>query len=1077
MNAPRFQVRDTCPRIFRRREKPRQEAYSRVAHPYVGNARASYFRDFFPRLTKKEAMTMPDGNATSTAPRELEATNAHATTNAHEHHAPAFDARATEAQTIEARATEARATRAPEAQATIERVDLPITGMTCAACARRIERTLARQEGVQRAGVNFANARATVEYDPALIDCSRLVETIKDVGYGTTGTARASFIVDDSARPSGSSQQLEKHLSRLAGVVGASFNLGTSEVRVDYLPDATDARAIRRRVEEFGYRVREVSSDDAATAEDSERAARETEYRELRRKFLIASILSLPVLVIAMSHGSLSFLNFAGVNYLQLALTTPVVIYCGAQFYRSAWAALRHRAADMNTLIAVGTGAAYLYSLAATLAPNFFAAAVPQGSMIGMGAMDDAATHVASASGVAASSMTNTATGVAHAMTGAMPPVYFEAASVIIALILLGRLLEARAKGRTGEAIRKLIELQPKRARVVREGREVEIAVEELSLGDSIVVRPGEKIPTDGVVEEGESAVDESMLTGESLPVGKKIGDEVFGATLNRTGAFTFRATKVGKETALQQIVKLVQEAQGSKAPIARMADAASGIFTPVVICIAVVTFVVWFVVAPVDVRFTTALVNFVSALIIACPCALGLATPTAIMVGTGRGAQAGVLIKGGEALETAHKLDTVVLDKTGTLTRGRPALTDVILAYENSAARDEMRVARDDINKRGNDVSRRDDDINRRDDDVSARSDNLSVGDDGVNAAAYGVSAGDYDERAAGYAVNGAGDSIAGVGESGASVSTVSGDELLRLVAIAERGSEHPLGEAVVRGAEARGLVLNGRVERFNAVAGHGVEALVEGRRLLVGNAALMRERGIRAATGQATVDSLEAHAARLASEGKTPIFVSVDGRLAGLVGVADEIKPESKAAVEALRGLGLEVLMLTGDNRRTAEAVAREVGISRVLAEVLPEGKAGEIKRLQAERRRVAMVGDGINDAPALAQADLGISLGTGTDVAIEASDVTLVGGDLGGVVAAISLSRATIRTIKQNLFWAFVYNLIGIPVAAGLLYPLTGWLLSPVIASAAMSLSSVSVVANSLRLRRWRAPLREA
>ncbi len=830
-----------------------------------------------------------------------------------------------------------------------ERVDLPITGMTCAACARRIERQLTKAPGVQRANVNFATSRATVEYDPRATGVGQLIETVKDVGYGTAGTARAEFIVDDSARPSGSSQQLEKHLNAQRGVVNASFNLGMMEVRVEYLPGATDVKAIRRAIEEFGYRVREVAGGGGdAAAEDQERDARAAEYNDLKRKFFIAAALSLPVLVIAMSHGRIELFNFRGVNWLQLALATPVVFYCGAQFYRGAWAAFRHRAADMNTLIAVGTGAAYLYSIAATVAPGSFAGATTRGPVAGM------------------AGMTNTP----------MVPVYFEAASVIIALILLGRMLESRAKGQTSDAIRRLMGLQAKTARVVRDGREMDIVVEEVVPGDIVIVRPGEKIPVDGAIEAGSSAVDESMLTGESLPVEKQPGDEVFGATLNKTGSFRFRATKVGKDTALQQIVKLVQDAQGSKAPIARTADVISGIFTPIVICIAIATFVVWFVAAPIDVRFTMALVNFVAVLIIACPCALGLATPTAIMVGTGKGAENGVLIKGGESLETAHKLNTIVLDKTGTITKGEPALTDVVAA-------------------------------------------------DGMTE-----------------------------------------DELLRLTASAERGSEHPLGEAIVRGAAARQVKL-ADMANFNALAGHGIEAVVDGRRLLLGNLKLMRDRNL-------AFDGFEERAAKLAAEGKTPMYAAVDGRFAGLLAVADSVRPESKEAVATLRRMGLEVVMMTGDNERTAQAVGEQVGITRVLAEVLPQDKANEVKRLQQQEKKiVGMVGDGINDAPALAQADVGIAIGTGTDVAIEASDITLIKGDLRGVVTAIALSRATIRTVKQNLFWAFIYNVIGIPVAAGLLYPLTGWLLSPVIASAAMSLSSVSVVTNSLRLRRFRPP----
>jgi Cu+-exporting ATPase len=746
-----------------------------------------------------------------------------------------------------------------------ERVDMPITGMTCAACANRIERTLSKQPGVNEASVNFATERATVSFDPAVTSTEALVESVRDAGY--------------DAHP---------------GV-------------------------------------------DGIDADETLDAAHAAEYATAKRKFTVAAVLSLPVLVIAMSHGSIGFLNFEGVNWLQLLLTTPVVFYSGRQFYAGAWAAFKHRAADMNTLIAVGTGAAYIYSTLATAFPSWFITSEHGG----------------------------------HSSTGV--PVYFEAAGVIIALILLGNMLESRAKGRTGEAIRKLVGLQPKTARIVRDGIEMEIATDEVLKGDIIDVRPGEKIPVDGAVTEGTSAVDESMLTGESIPVGKRVGDQVFGATMNKTGAFRFRATKVGKDTALQQIVKLVRDAQGSKPPIAKLADRISGVFTPVVICIAIATFVVWFVAAAPEVRFTMALVSFVSVLIIACPCALGLATPTAVMVGTGRGAELGILIKGGDSLETAHKLDTIVLDKTGTITKGEPELTDVFVFN--------------------------------------------------------------------GFAEN----------------------ELLEVVAAAEYSSEHPLAEAIVNGAKRRGAAVS-RAESFNAIEGRGVEATVSGKQILLGNERLMGERSIDVSEGLASVQ-------RLSAEGKTPMFASVDGIFAGVVAAADTVKDESKAAIAELKRIGLEVVMMTGDNERTARAVASEVGIDRVLAEVLPEGKSGEIKRLQAEGKRVGMVGDGINDAPALAQANVGIAIGTGTDVAIAASDITLMRGDLRGVATAIGLSKSTIRTVKQNLFWAFIYNVIGIPIAAGALYPVFGWLLSPVIASAAMSLSSVSVVGNSLRLRTFK------
>ncbi|MFQ6113726.1 MAG: copper-translocating P-type ATPase, partial [bacterium] len=613
-----------------------------------------------------------------------------------------------------------------------------------------------------------------------------------------------------------------------------------------------------------------------------------------------------------------------------LVLATPVQFWVGWQFYRGFWAALKHKTADMNTLIAVGTSAAYLYSLAATVFPAFFTAA------------------------------------------GQQPKVYFDTAAIIITLILLGRFLEAIAKGHTSEAIKKLMGLQAKTARVVRNGREIDVPVEEVQIGDVVVVRPGEKVPVDGLITEGRSALDESMLTGESLPVEKGVGDEVIGATINKTGSFKFRATKVGKDTALAQIIKLVQEAQGSKAPIQRLADKISGIFVPIVISIAVVTFVIWLAFGPTP-ALTFALLNFVAVLIIACPCALGLATPTAIMVGTGKGAEHGILIKGGESLETAHRLNTIIFDKTGTLTKGEPEVTD-IMPFNG------------------------------------------------------------YNE-----------------------------DTILSFAASAEKFSEHPLGEAIVDRAKTDGVRIEDPVE-FHAIPGHGIEATVNDTVVLLGNRKFMRKRAVQ-------LGVLEAKAEELSNEGKTPMFVAENGKAAGIVAVADTLKEHSGKAVAALHRLGIEVIMITGDNWRTAEAIARQVGIDRVLAEVLPEDKALEVKKLQDERRMVAMVGDGINDAPALAQADIGIAIGTGTDVAMEASDITLISDDLRAVVTAIQLSKKTMRIIKENLFWAFFYNSAFIPVAAGVLYPFFGILLNPVFAAVAMAASSVSVVSNSLRLRRFR------
>jgi P-type Cu+ transporter len=768
--------------------------------------------------------------------------------------------------------------RSPTGADGSERADLPLLGMHCAACANRIEQALKTAPGVEDASVNFATARATVRFDPGSTDTEALRQVVRDTGY-------------------------------------------------DALAPAPQP----------GPGAGQTSPEEV---QEAETRAREAEYARQKWNFLVALVLTLPVAFLAMAGHAIPalepVLNFPGRNWLELVLTTLVLFGPGREFFTGAWNAARHRAADMNTLVAVGTFSAYGYSIVTTVAPQLF--------------------H-----GIAGEGIRGTTSSLG---------VYYEVAAIIITLILMGRLLEARARSKTGSAIRALMGLQARTARIERNGAEQDILIEQVRVGDVVLVRPGEKVPVDGEVIDGSSTVDESMLTGEPLPVSKKSGDTVIGATINRTGAFRMRATRVGRDTVLQQIVRMVQEAQGSKAPIQRLADTIAGYFVPVVLCIAVATFVVWFDVAPIDRRLTMALLTFVSVLIIACPCALGLATPTAIMVGTGRGAQSGILIKGGEALETAHRVTTVVLDKTGTITEGRPAVTDVL-------------------------------------------------------------------------------------------PSGLEQDELLRLAASAERASEHPLGEAVVRSAQDRGLHLS-QPQDFHAVAGHGIEATVDGRKVLIGNARLMTERGI-------TPD--EEAAGRLASEGKTPVFVAVDGKPAGIIAIADPVKPTSRAAIEKLHALGLDVVMLTGDNRHTAEAIARQVGIRRVLAEVLPEAKGAEVKRLQEAGEVVAMVGDGINDAPALAQADMGIAMGSGTDVAMEAADITLVRGDLDGVISSIALSRATIRNVKQNLFFAFIYNILGIPLAAGVLYPFTGWLLSPIIASGAMALSSVSVVTNALRLRGFR------
>ncbi len=810
-----------------------------------------------------------------------------------------------------------------------ENVTLPITGMTCANCALNIERNLKKLQGVEDTSVNFASEQASVSFDPEQIQVDDLIKKIKDAGYGIAAAKVELPITGMTC--ANCAMNIERTLNKkVPGVVQASVNFASERAAVQYLPNLTNLEEIIAAIRQAGFDA--ILPDETGDDEDVEQRARRAEIAEQTRKFIVGLFFTLPLFLWSMGRdfGLLGAWSHAlWVNWAFWALATPVQFYTGWDYYTGGWKSLKNRSANMDVLVAMGSSVAYFYSLAVLLYPAL-------------------GSHV-----------------------------YFETSAVIITLIKLGKMLEARAKGKTGNAIRKLMGLRPKTATIIRDGKEAEVSLKEVEVGDVVVVRPGEKIPVDGVVLEGNSAVDESMLTGEPIPVDKSAGDIVVGATINSEGLLKFRATKVGKDTALAQIIKLVQEAQGSKAPIQALADRVAAVFVPGVIGIATITFILWWSLGG---EFVPAMIRLVAVLIIACPCALGLATPTAIMAGTGKGAEKGILFKDSEALEKATKLETIVLDKTGTLTLGKPTVAEVIAFNTSSPVQ----------NKK----------------------------------------------------------------------------ELLRIAASVEKGSEHPVGRAIVKEAEKQGLELF-EPEEFKASGGLGVQARINGKLVYVGKPGWFIEMGVDMVGGSDYVRTLQ-------SQGKTLMAVVVEKELAGVIAVADSLKPESKAAVAELRGQGLKVVMLTGDNIQTARSIGEQVQVDEIVAEVRPEEKSMKVKELQSRGRMVGMVGDGINDAPALAQADVGIAIGTGTDVAMETADVILASGNLLGVSRAIQLSRATMRTVKQNLFWAFVYNIILIPVAAGLLYPLEFLpsvlrQLHPILAALAMALSSITVVSNSLRLYR--------
>lgn len=811
---------------------------------------------------------------------------------------------------------------------------LSINGMTCSSCANTIERKVGKIDGTVSASVNFATEKLTVEFDENKVDILRIKQEIKKAGYnaveGQMNSIKDIIIPISGMTCASCANSVEKAIRKLPGIQEVSVNFASEKAKVIYNAAEVRISEIKDAIAKAGYKAMVVISDKQT---DHERESRDAEMKSLWRRFVISASFTVPLLYIAMGH-MLGFplpevimpemhpINF---GLIQLLLVLPIIT-AGYKFYTVGFSKLIRREPNMDSLIALGTSAAFLYGVYAIVQ-------------------------------------------IAGGNTEYSKDLYFETSGVIIALILLGKYLEAVSKGKTSEAIKKLMGLAPKTAVVIHEGKEMIIPIEEVEVGDIILVKPGEKIPVDGELLEGRSSVDESMITGESIPVEKNAGSKVIGASINKNGIIRFEATKVGKDTALAQIIKLVEDAQGSKAPIAKLADVISGYFVPIVMAIAVIAGTAWYL-SGMPVVFS--LTIFIAVLVIACPCALGLATPTAIMVGTGKGAEYGVLIKGGEALETAHRINTIVFDKTGTITEGKPIVTDII------------------------------------------------------------VTAG-FDEY-----------------------------ELVKLAASAEKGSEHPLGEAIVNKANEKNLGFY-KAESFEAIPGHGIEVVINDKLVLLGNKKLMNERGLDV--------TLQNESDRLAAEGKTPMFIAVDNTLAGIIAVADVMKDSSKRAVEILHGMGIEVAMITGDNRRTAEAIAKQVGIDRVLAEVLPQDKANEVKKLQMEGKKVAMVGDGINDAPALAQADIGIAIGSGTDVAMESADIVLMRSDLIDVPTAIQLSKKTIRNIKQNLFWAFAYNTAGIPIAAGILYILGGPRLNPIIAAGAMAFSSVSVLTNALRLKRFK------